>query len=179
MAEFLPNDVVSLTVYPDQDTPLRLRGHTLLCLQGFRGEGYSVEFVKNLAGIHRRLAEHPEQWIEVIQAPDAVCAACPHRAPAGCTLKHEHSEAEMQMQDRHVMSLLDLQAGTIIRWRDVLKRIRAVLNGESLLSICGQCRWLPLGYCREGINRLKATNRPLPPPVIAVADLRSSRSPSS
>ena len=156
MAEFLQNDVAALILHTDQDTPVRLRGHTLLCLQGFRGEGYSGEFVQNLAAIHRRLNEHPEQWIEVIEAPDAVCAACPHQASSGCTVTHEHSEAEMQAQDRHVMGLLGLQAGTIIRWRDVLKRIRTVLNGESLLSICGQCRWLPLGYCREGVDRLNA-----------------------
>jgi hypothetical protein len=41
-------------------------------------------------------------------------------------------------------------------WGDILDRIRTSLTGESLTDICGQCRWLSLGYCREGIDQLRA-----------------------
>lgn len=158
--------------------PLRLRGHTLLCLQGFRGEGYSSLFVENLAAIHRRLHEHPEQRIEVIDTPDAVCAACPHRAPSGCTLNHEYSEVDMQAQDRDVLGRLGLTAGTVLLWGDVLDRIRTNLTGDSLFGICGQCRWLPLGYCREGIEHLRSTEQASKSTLISPQTLRSNRSPS-
>jgi hypothetical protein len=70
-------------------------------------------------------------------------------------LNHELSEVEMQAQDRHVLSLLGLHSGEIVTWQDILDRIRTTLTGDRLLGICGQCRWLPLGYCREGIDRLR------------------------
>lgn len=38
----------------------RLRGHTLLCLQGFEGEGYSLGFVENMAAIHQTLFQNPD-----------------------------------------------------------------------------------------------------------------------
>lgn len=136
-------------------SPIRLRGHTLLCLQGFRGEGYSREFTDNLASIHRALSRDPDHPVELADEPDTVCGACPHRAPAGCTLNGVGSEAGMQAQDRHVLKLLGLNAGSTVRWRDVLERTRLSIKGRDLPGICGNCRWLPLGYCAEGIERLR------------------------
>ncbi|MGQ0667893.1 MAG: DUF1284 domain-containing protein [Nitrospiraceae bacterium] len=143
----------SLDPYP----PIRLRGHTLLCLQGFRGEGYSPEFVSNMAVIHQALTTDPNRQIEVIASPDAVCGACPHRQLSGCTLNGERSEEAMVEQDREVMRRLGLTAGDRLRWGDLLERIQNSVSGEDLPLICGGCRWLPLGYCREGINRLRET----------------------
>lgn len=134
---------------------LRLRGHTLLCLQGFRGEGYSRDFTDNLAAIHRRLSENHDHPVELVEEPDAVCGACPHGAPAGCTLNGTGSEAGMQAQDRHVLKRLGLAGGSVVRWRDVLEHIRVSITGSDLPNICGSCRWLPLGYCKEGIDRLR------------------------
>ena len=154
---------------------VRLRGHTILCLQGFRGEGYSPEFVANLGLIHRRLAEHPEQSVEVLDSPDVVCAACPHRQPVGCTLNGTDSEAEMRAQDRHVLALLGLTAGQRLRWGDILDRIRASVRGDDLPAICGTCRWLPLGYCRDGIDRLRAGADQADTGFITPERLRSGR----
>jgi hypothetical protein len=134
---------------------LRLRGHTLLCLQGFRGRGYSPDFVENLAAIHRELTENPDRWVELVDSPDAVCGACPHQAVSGCTLNGEASEKAMQAQDRHVLALLGLHTGMSVQWRDILERIGRAVRGDDLPGICGQCRWLPLGYCKEGIELLR------------------------
>ncbi|MBM4123014.1 MAG: DUF1284 domain-containing protein [Nitrospira sp.] len=139
---------------PVQGT-LRLRGHTLLCLQGFRGKGYSPGFVENLAAIHRELTANPDRSVEVVDGPDAVCGACPHQAISGCTLSGEASEEAMQAQDRHVLALLGLQAGMSVQWCTILERIGQSVRGDDLPGICGQCRWLPLGYCKEGIERLR------------------------
>lgn len=136
---------------------VRLRGHTLLCLQGFRGKGYSAGFVENLADIHRDLLRHPERWVEVIETPDAVCAACPHRKLSGCSLNGDDSEESMQEQDRRVLALLGLQVGARFRWSQILDRVRGAISGDDLSGICGGCRWLSLGYCRDGIDRLRAT----------------------
>lgn len=134
---------------------IRLRGHTVLCLQGFRGEGYSRGFIENLTRIHRDLTEHPETLVTLVDTPDAVCGACPHRAEIGCSLNGDASEQEMRAQDRHVLALLRFQPGVCVRWVDILDRIRRSVTGDSLPGICGRCRWLPLGYCREGIERLR------------------------
>jgi|SRR5262245_21599897 len=141
-------------VRDDASAPIRLRGHTLLCLQGFRGEGYSPEFVENMASVHRTLTDRPETWVEVLASTDVVCGACPHQQASGCTLNGVRSEEGMHDQDRVVLERLGLKVGDRIRWRDILERIRCSVRGDDLPSICGTCRWLPLGYCHEGIERL-------------------------
>lgn len=136
--------------------PIRIRAHTLLCLQGFRGEGYSARFIENMAAIHQRLADDPSQWVEVIAAPDALCSACPHVSTTGCLLHGVGSEHAMQAQDRDVLARLDLHEGDRMTWAEMLNRIRTSLTGASLTNICGQCQWLSLGYCRDGLDLLRA-----------------------
>lgn len=149
----------SLPVVSDvgsESRPIRVRGHTLLCLHGYRGFGYSPAFVEQMSAIHQQLMNHPDQLVEVIDASDTICGACPHHAPTGCSLNTPNSEEDMRAQDRDVLNRLGLQAGERIRWKDVQRRIAAAIDPDDLSSICGSCRWRPLGYCREGLMRLRA-----------------------
>jgi hypothetical protein len=134
---------------------IRLRGHTLLCLQGFRGEGYSPAFVTNLALIHRDLADHSDQWVEVTDQPDSVCRACPNLGAEGCRLNGDRSEVEMRAQDHDVLSRLGCRPGERYQWSELLERIGRQVTGDDLPAICGSCRWLPLGYCKEGLIQLR------------------------
>jgi hypothetical protein len=144
-----------LPLRDDATSVIRLRAHTVLCLQGFRGMGYSPEFVTNMAAVHRMLTEQPESVVELLDSPDAVCGACPHRRTAGCTLNGSESEQEMANQDHVVLHRLQLRVGDRITWHEILTRIRACLHPEELPAICGNCRWLSLGFCQEGVERLR------------------------
>jgi hypothetical protein len=165
--------MADLVMSDESSPPVRLRGHTLLCMQGFRGEGYNPQFVKNMAAIHRTLTDHPESWVEVLASPDTVCAPCPHQYPPGCVLNGAGSEEEMNDQDQVVLQRLGLKVGRHIRWQDILERIRSSVCGDDLSSICGNCRWLPLGYCREGINRLRYPTQDTPVEQLSLQALRS------
>ncbi len=142
---------------------IRLRGHTLLCLQGFRGEGYSPAFIDQLSSIHRSLAEDAEQVVELVESPDSVCQACPHLSATGCRIDGDGSEAAMIAQDRAVLARLGFTAGARVRWADVLDGISRSCSGADLETICGNCRWLGSGYCREGVDALSSGRRDLPP----------------
>lgn len=136
-------------------SPLIVRAHTLLCLQGFRGEGYSPSFVENMGAIHHHLSTNPKILVQVIGRPDEICRACPHLHPDGCRLKGPGFEEEMKRQDQTVMARLEITEGEILPWGEVLRRIAARVEGGELQEICGACPWLPLGYCREGIDALR------------------------
>jgi hypothetical protein len=133
---------------------LTVRAHTLLCLQGFRGEGYSPAFVENMGAIHDRLSTDPQTLVRVVARPDEVCNACPHLHPDGCHLKGPGFEKAMRRQDQEVMLRLEISEGEVLPWGEILQRIAARIEGGSLNTICGNCPWLPLGYCREGIDAL-------------------------
>ena len=133
--------------------PVEIRGHNLLCIQGFVGKGYSPDFVDNM----RRTIDvlTPATVIKVICEPDQLCNACPNLAESGCALHGEGTEVEIAVQDRDVMARLGITEGEHLRWTAILERIRATVAPEDLESICGNCPWLPLGVCADGLRRLR------------------------
>jgi len=130
-----------------------IRGHNLLCIQGFVGKGYSPDFVENMRRTIDGLT--PATVVRVICEPDRLCDACPNLAETGCALHGEGSEAGIAGQDREVMKRLGIVEGERLRWTAILERIRARIAPEDLESICGTCPWLPLGVCEEGVRRLR------------------------
>ncbi len=134
--------------------PISIRGHTLLCLQGFRGEGYDATFIDRLTEIHKTLSDDPARLVQVVQAPDALCSYCPNLTLDRCELNGADSEVEMKAQDADVMRRLEIGTGEILSWQEIFNRIGTRLKGNDLNEICGHCRWLPLGYCSEGIEKL-------------------------
>jgi len=150
--------------------PITIRGHTLLCLQGFRGKGYSPDFVGNLVEINNSLVENKNASVRVVSMPDDVCLACPNLKMNGCNLKGPGFEVSMRSQDRQVMSLLDIREGETLSWNEILERIGKRMRGEMLPSICGDCPWLPLGYCQEGIERLRSGKK-----AMAIIDLDTTQ----
>lgn len=138
----------------DNINPIAIRGHTLLCLQGFRGEGYSPEFIENMTKIHRQLNHYPEQPVIILDSPDSICSQCPNLKSQRCNLHGSASEESMMAQDVDVMNRLGIGRGEVLSWKEILDRIAQRLQGDMLTDICGTCPWLPLGYCKEGIQSL-------------------------
>lgn len=136
--------------------PLVLRAHSVLCLQGFRGAGYSPAFVERMSAVHRALAAEPCLLVRLVAAPDHLCAACPH-LHGGCTLGGAEHEAHMQAQDLEVLRRLGLAAGTVLPWQEVLGRVASTVQGSDLPAICTTCPWLSLGWCAAGLDRLRTS----------------------
>lgn len=63
---------------------IRLRGHHLLCLLGYRGKGYSESFCVNMTEIYERLRLHPETEIVIVEGPDDICRAFPSDQISHC-----------------------------------------------------------------------------------------------
>jgi hypothetical protein len=135
--------------------PIPLRAHTLLCLQGFRGRGYSESFVDAMTSVHRTLLDEPERPVRVLASPDAICDACPNKRAGGCTLGGPDHESHMRAQDLDVMRRLGLVPGQILSWSGILHRIGTRVRGTDLPAICTTCPWLSLGWCAEGIEALR------------------------
>lgn len=142
--------------------PLPLRAHMLLCLIGFRGSGYSPEFVGVMRNLQQALLDDPSVPLELVNRPDDLCRVCPHMGDTGgCTLQGPLHEAHMRAHDGVVLHRLGLRAGDVITWADLVQRIRERIRGSDLPQICTTCPWLPLGVCRESIDGLREPSPPL------------------
>ena len=134
--------------------PLPLRAHALLCLLGFRGEGYSDAFVRRMRDVLDVLEDDPSQRILLRAAPGTLCEACPH-LDGGCTLQGPEHEAHVHAQDQAVLSRLGLQAGDVSTWADIRGLIATNIEGADLHELCTTCPWLSLGWCQEGVDALR------------------------
>jgi hypothetical protein len=132
-----------------------LRAHHLICLLGFRGLGYSPEFLQDMTKIVFELLSCPETLIEVVYGPDDICTPCPFLKDGGCHEEGTHSEEITKKRDRAVMMRLGLVSGEKVTWYAVEQRIRSSISLQDLEQICQDCRWLPLGYCVAGLERLR------------------------
>ena len=139
----------------DSDT-IALRAHHLLCLHGFRGLGYSEEFVAGMRRVQEALGDGGQR-VEVVLGPDVICRPCPHLAERPRCAREDGSE-----RDGAVLAALDVPAGLIRPWRWWQERLAERIPPARFTEICCDCAWYDLGYCLEGmaaLQRMRARER--------------------
>ncbi len=135
-------------------TPIRLRAHHLLCVFGFRGLGYSPEFVANMRAVVDALFSEPDAEVELVTGCDDICRACPH-AQGGVCRAQPGSEARIRRKDDRVLSKLNMSPGD--RRPSALLRaaVAAAVSVSDLEAICAGCTWFGAGYCADGLARVQ------------------------
>lgn len=128
----------------------RLRGHHLLCLLGYRGMGYSREYVENMTKLHQTLRNEPDSLLLIVNGPDVLCEKFPESGPYHCQDDH------ISVRDNLVLSRLSLQVGQSISWRELEERIRRSMIPNDISSLCSTCTWRSYGVCEEGISEIQS-----------------------
>jgi hypothetical protein len=114
-----------------------LRGHHLICLHFFRGEGYSPEFISRLCHILNKAEEG--ETVRVGSGPDDVCNICMYVKDGRCSF-HEGAEQEIQAMDGKALELLELKEDDIVHWLDMRDKIPG-LFGRWSEEYCMVCSW--------------------------------------
>ena len=117
----------------------RLRGHHLICLQFFEGEGYSPAFVANLCAVMERLQESSAV---VVIGSDDVCEACDSLFEGVCTLEPNGESGIRELDDR-ALSLLSVEPGQSVTLAEMRERLapRAALWRA---GSCAECAWFAI-----------------------------------
>ena len=134
-------------------SPLEIRAHHLLCLLGFRGLGYSPEFVEKMGKVARELLSDATCPITVSAECDVICASCPHKKGNKCRKKAD-SESKVRAKDLAVLSRLGFEIGAQMAVGSVWSRIKEKLTTKDIAELCRRCQWRSLGYCAEGLEKL-------------------------
>ncbi|MBR0271572.1 MAG: DUF1284 domain-containing protein [Methanobrevibacter sp.] len=116
---------------------IRLRGHHLLCLQGFQGYGYSEDFVLNMVRINE-MRKSADCTVTLTNEPDDICSACPNLKDNLCENKKQN-EIIVEM-DNEVLSHLNMnnEYNSI----DLFNEVASIFNSsDSVENICNECKW--------------------------------------
>lgn len=119
-----------------------LRGHHLICLNFFHGEGYDEEFIDNLRQVLSRVEK---EAISVVSGADDVCSSCLWLKKKRCTYAGS-SDQEMKDMDRTALGLLGLSSGDMVRWRDIQEKLPYIFS-RWFSSYCAECAWR--GACEK------------------------------
>ncbi|WP_197280119.1 DUF1284 domain-containing protein [Bacillus sp. FJAT-27251] len=134
-----------------------LRGHHLLCVHGFRGMGYSPDFIVRMGEIVADIRNPDKEFsIQAVTAFDDACMACPHRGQTKCVADEGSNEHVLSM-DGKVISHLGLSEGESYQKSPLLKLTAEKVKPDDLDFLCEGCSWLPYGVCKEGITELRKT----------------------
>lgn len=132
-----------------------LRGHHLLCVHGFRGIGYSPEFIIKMEKIVKDIRDtSKDSDIKVVAAFDDVCTACPNKGETECQAGEGSNEHVLSM-DEKVIRHLGLEAGKSYKKSALLALTAATVSPHDLDYLCASCSWLSYGVCKEGIAELQ------------------------
>ena len=139
---------------------LRIRGHHLLCMYGFRGLGYSQAFIENMRRVVDAFFASEPTVVNLVEGGDDICSACPHLQDGECK-KGEASHERLGSKDSLVLAALGLEARTRRTNAEIRSAISARISPADIRRLCPGCYWLDLGYCEQGIaarNPLTAEN---------------------
>ena len=116
---------------------IKLRGHHLLCLQGFQGYGYSKDFVLNMTHINE-LRKSEGCTVTLTNAPDDICSSCPNLKSNLC--ENENQNRVIVKMDDEVLSKLEY--GNEYNSLDLFKEVSLKFNTlKSVENICNNCKW--------------------------------------
>ncbi len=126
-----------------------LRGHHLICLHFFQGEGYDQPFIKKLNEILARLKK---TWGRVGEGPDELCLSCPHLNKTECNYKPGSNE-EIEYLDKLALRLLRLKPGDSFSFFKIKSQLPSVIE-EWERKACLDCDWKKV--CLPLIGELKS-----------------------
>lgn len=115
---------------------LTLRGHHLICLYFFSGEGYDAKFIENLRDVLKRVES---EEIEIVSGDDGICAKCIYLKDRKC-MHDENADEEIREMDNTALKLLNLRAGQKITWQD-LKNFIPDIFLQWHDRYCNECDW--------------------------------------
>jgi hypothetical protein len=144
--------------------PLKIRAHNVLCLQGFKGHGYSPEFIANAQRISETLKLDPATTVRIIVGPDSLCQHCLHLDGDVCVLNPvpatDSQVDQATLADRTVLQALGLEESRVYVWSEILSIIGKKVSSTSMNELCGDCMWRAFPFCAEALDSLHSDARP-------------------
>ncbi|MFD1706333.1 DUF1284 domain-containing protein [Siminovitchia sediminis] len=127
---------------------VKLRGHHIFCLLGYRGMGYSVEYVENMTRLHQSLRNNPKSVIQIVEGPDQLCEKFPGSGVYHC------QDDDIYERDSVFLEKLGLHIDQIATWEEIESLIRKHVVPSDVQIVCKTCSWRRYGVCEKGVQEI-------------------------
>ncbi len=119
---------------------IRLRGHHLLCMLTYIGEGYSPAFIENYNKIAGQLSRNAT--IEIVEGPDDICGPNLGKPECHCYKISILSRDRLAVADIANLLNLPLEIGSrLTLTQEILSVLREAYTRNGIRQICSKCSW--------------------------------------
>ncbi|MGB9840394.1 DUF1284 domain-containing protein [Thermovenabulum sp.] len=125
---------------------IKLRGHHLICLNYYDGDGIDERFKENVQFIKKKMAEG--DTVKVVEGPDDVCGECKYLKDYTCHYSLS-SEDEVKSLDNLALKHLKFAAGDSVCFSDLKKNL-SLISLEFYKEFCSGCNFE--GYCKNPLK---------------------------
>lgn len=115
---------------------IRLRGHHLVCLRFYDGQGFPEAYRENLRAA---LLAAQEEGLIVVEGADDVCLPCPSMKDGRC-VHGPGWEEEIRAMDRAAMALIGVRPGDVTSWDKLGRAVRGIFERWQR-EFCTSCQW--------------------------------------
>ena len=120
-----------------------LRPHHGMCIQFYKGKGYSSDFTDHMGKVIKGFADAPGQLVQLMSETDIICEACPNNEAGICT-----SQDKVERYDEEVLKACGILEGERVPYEDFKALVKErIIDTNHRSAICGDCSWDPV--CRE------------------------------
>lgn len=110
-----------------------------MCIEGFRGKGYSTDFVKNMKKVIESLSKNP--FVTPINSPDVICVSCPNYIDGICK-NPAGGEGDVVKMDMEFYKRTAIVLNGNYSYFHIREIIHSVFKKKSnLVGICDRCSW--------------------------------------
>jgi len=113
-----------------------LRGHHLICLHFFHGEGYDKTFIRNLKKTMDLAEREP---VTVSSGADDVCRHCVHLKKGRCESSC-NADKTIEKMDIKALALIGNSVGDTVTWAELRDGIKRIFP-EWYFQYCTECEW--------------------------------------
>ena len=131
---------------------VNLRGHHLLCILCYRGEGYTPEFIKNFDSIVERINKGAS--VEIVSGIDDVCAALHQSGTTACAHAEVCRQESVNRRDKAAVQDIarslpkPIKTGeTLALKKDNVNHLRQLFAQGAIRQACADCPWFD--FCSQ------------------------------
>ena len=126
---------------------VKLRGHHLLCMLSYRGEGYTPAFIENFDAIINQINNGAA--IEIVSGADDICAALRQGGDTSCAHAKVCRKESVKTHDRvalkdvaRALKKRSLQAGNMLKIsKGDIRHLRHLFVRGAIRAACTTCPW--------------------------------------
>ncbi|CAG0975321.1 hypothetical protein METP3_01748 [Methanosarcinales archaeon] len=112
---------------------VKLRGHHIICMQFFKGEGFGKIFMENLIKV---LEAAESEGVDLVDGVDDICILCPYYQDNECRHDNDMGEKSKRM-DELAINFLNFKEKKV-GWKEIRRATPNIIT-EWIKKECNKC----------------------------------------